>query len=103
MTMDAPVDERFRTFTEEELEAARLLNERLGVLDPQQIRIWRAMTPARRAEIAFQAYQLALDAVRASERQRHPELSEAELAWRVTRRLPGDPPLGRGKDGERSR
>lgn len=70
--MDAPADERTRTFTEEEREAARLLNERLGVLDPQQIRIWRAMTPARRAEIAFQAYQLALDAVRASATPTYP-------------------------------
>jgi len=71
------------------------LAERLGDLDRRQIDIWRKMTPAQRAEIAFQAYQLALEVVRATERQRHPELSEEELAWRVTRRMQGDPTLGR--------
>ena len=29
------------------------------------------------------------------ERERHPELSPDELAWRVTRRMQGDPTLGR--------
>ncbi len=53
------------------------------------------MTGAQRLEIAFQAYQFALDVVRLTERQRHPELSEEELAWRVTRRMQGDPTLGR--------
>ena len=71
------------------------LEERLGVLDKRQIMIWRAMTPARRLEIAFQAYQFALEVVRLTERRRHPELSEEELAWRVTRRMQGDPKLGR--------
>jgi hypothetical protein len=53
------------------------------------------MTPARRLELAFQAYQFALDAVRLTERQRHPDLSTEEMAWRVTRRMQGDPKLGR--------
>jgi hypothetical protein len=53
------------------------------------------MTPARRLEIAFQAYQFVLDIVRLTERQRHPDLSPEELAWRVTRRMQGDPGLGR--------
>jgi len=75
--------------------SARSLDERLGTLDKRQIMIWRAMTPARRLEIAFQAYQFALDVVRLTERQRHPELSPEELAWRVTRRMQGDPRLGR--------
>ena len=70
-------------------------DERLGTLDKRQIMIWRAMTPARRSEIAFQAYQFALDVVRLTERRRHPELSPEELAWRVTRRMQGDPRLGR--------
>jgi hypothetical protein len=34
----------------------------LGRLDPRQVAIWRAMSPVRRLELAFQAYQLALDA-----------------------------------------
>jgi hypothetical protein len=71
------------------------LRERLGKLDRRQIDAWRAMTPARRLEIAFQAYQFALDAVRTSERRMHPDLSEEELAWRVTRRMQGDQTLGR--------
>lgn len=53
------------------------------------------MTPAERLDIAFQAYQIALDAVRISERQRHPDISESDLAWRVTRRMQGDQSLGR--------
>jgi hypothetical protein len=53
------------------------------------------MSPARRLELAFQSYQFALDVVRLTERQRHPDLSPDELAWRVTRRLQGDPRLGR--------
>ena len=71
------------------------IDRRLGPLDRRQVAIWRALTPARRLEIAFQAYQFALDMVRATERQRHPELDAAELAWRVTRRMQGQPNLGR--------
>ena len=51
------------------------LRRRLGRPDPRQIAVWRAMSPARRLEIAFQAYQFALDTVRLTERQRHPDLS----------------------------
>jgi hypothetical protein len=75
--------------------AVEALNRRLGKLDPHQIAAWRAMSPARRLELGFQAYQFALDAVRLTERQRHPDLSPDELTWRVTRRLQGDPKLGR--------
>ena len=71
------------------------LEKRLGILDKHQIKIWRAMTPARRLEVAFQAYQFALEVVRLTERRRHPELSEEELAWHVTRRMQGDPNLGK--------
>ena len=42
-----------------------------------------------------QAYQFALDTVRLTERQRNPDLSPDELAWRVTRRMQGNPNLGR--------
>jgi hypothetical protein len=68
---------------------------RPGGMDPQQIAAWRAMSGARRLELVFQAYQFALDVVRFTERQRHPDLSPEELAWRVTRRMQGDPTLGR--------
>lgn len=71
------------------------LRRRLGRLDRRQIDAWRAMTPARRLEVAFQAYQFALDAVRLTEARRHPDLSADELAWRVTRRMQGDRKLGR--------
>ena len=78
--------------SDDAIEALRL---RLGELNPRQIAAWRAMTPARRLEIAFQAYQFALDAVRLTERRRHPDLPSDELAWRVTRRMQGNPKLGR--------
>jgi hypothetical protein len=53
------------------------------------------MSPARRLEIAFQAYQFALEVVRVTERRLHPDLPVEELAWRVTRRMQGDSGLGR--------
>ena len=56
------------------------------------------MTEARRLEIACELYQMVLDIVRLTERQRHPDLSEEELARRVTRRIQGDPTLGRERD-----
>lgn len=74
---------------------AESLHRRLGRPDPRQIAAWRAMSPPRRLEIAFQAYQFALDTVRLTERQRHPDLSPDKLAWRVTRRMQGNPKLGR--------
>lgn len=74
------------------IEALRL---RIGKLDPRQIVAWRAMTPARRLEIAFQAYQFALDAVRLTERRNHPDLSPEELTWRVTRRMQRNQRLGK--------
>ena len=71
------------------------MRHRLGKLDARQVAAWRAMTPAQRLELVFQAYQFALDAVRTTEKQRHPDLSPEELAWRVTRRMQGDQKLGR--------
>jgi hypothetical protein len=53
------------------------------------------MSPVRRLELAFQAYQFALDIVRLTERRRHPDLPPDELAWRVTRRMQGNRRLGR--------
>jgi hypothetical protein len=75
--------------------AVEELRRRLGPLDRQQVAAWRRMTPAQRLEVAFQAYQFALDALRLTERRNHPDLSEEELAWRVTRRMQGDQSLGR--------
>ena len=76
-------------------DAVHTLRQRLGKLDPMQVKTWRSMTPARRLELAFQAYQFALDIVRLTERRNHPDLSPEELAWRVTRRMQGNPRLGR--------
>lgn len=76
-------------------DAVESLRQRLGAFDQRQIAAWREMSPARRLEIAFQAYQFVLDVVRLTERQRHPGLTPEELAWRVTRRMQGDPRLGR--------
>ena len=69
--------------------------EWLEPLDPRQVAAWRAMSPARRLELAFQAYQFALDIVRLTEKKAHPDLSPEELAWRVTRRMQGNLRLGR--------
>ncbi len=88
-------------FTEDELtdpagdDAIEALRQRLGKLDQRQIAAWREMSPARRLELAFQAYQFALDAVRLTEQRNNPDLSPEELAWRVTRRMQGNPRLGR--------
>jgi len=68
---------------------------RLGDASPAQIEAWRKLTGAQRLEIAFQLYQLALEAVRANERMRHPDITEEELNWRVTRRMQGNPMLGK--------
>lgn len=76
-------------------DAIKALHRRLGRLDRRQMLIWRQMSPARRLELAFQAYQFALDVVRLTERRNHPDLSPEELAWRVTRRMQGNPRLGR--------
>ena len=74
------------------------LQQRLGVYDRQQILIWQRMSPVKRLEVAFQAYQFALEAVRLTERQRHPDLSEEEFKWRVIRRMQGNQRLGREQD-----
>ena len=75
-----------------EVEALHL---RLGHLDKAQITAWRRMSPARRLNLAFQAYQFALNVVRITERQQHPNFSPDELAWRITRRMQGNPRLGK--------
>ena len=77
------------------------LRRRLGPLHREQVLAWQRMSPARRLELAFQAYQLALEAVRLTERRRHPELAPDELAWRVVRRMQGDLKLGRQYDRTR--
>ena len=84
-----------QVMSEEERASAKPLLCRLERLDLRQVAAWRAMTPARRLELAFQAYQFALDVVRLTERRRHPDLAPDELAWRVTRRMQGNPQLGR--------
>ena len=71
------------------------IRKRIGRLDSNQVRIWQAMSPARRLDLAFQAYQFVLDVVRLTERREHPDLSPEELAWRITRRMQRDPNLGR--------
>lgn len=74
------------------------LRKRIGPLDRQQIIIWQKMTPAERLEIAFQAYQFTLEAVRVTERRRHPDLPEVQFNWHVTRRMQGNQKLGRELD-----
>jgi len=76
-------------------DAIEALRQRLGRLDRRQIAAWQHMSPARRLELAFQAYQFALDVARLTERRDHPDLRPNELAWRVTRRMQGNTRLGR--------
>lgn len=83
---------------ETQLTSLDQLRRRLGVYDRQQILIWQRMSPVERLEVAFQAYQFALEAARLTERQRHPNLPEEELRWRVIRRMQGDQRLGRERD-----
>jgi hypothetical protein len=45
-------------------EAIAQLRRRIGVYDRQQILIWQRMSPVERLEVAFQAYQFALETVR---------------------------------------
>lgn len=66
----------------------------------RQVAIWRRMTPAERLGIVFQAYHLALQIVRTTEKARHPELTPEELRWRVIRRMQGDLSLGRGRNSQ---
>jgi hypothetical protein len=72
-----------------ENDAVEKLLRRIGRLERKQVEAWQQMTPARRLDVAFQAYQFALDAVRLTERQRHPDLPPDELNWRVVRRMQG--------------
>ncbi len=76
-------------------EAIARLRRRLGPLHPEQIRAWQKMSPARRIEIACQAYTMTLQIVRLSERRQRPELSQDELDWHVTRRMQHNRRLGR--------
>ena len=76
-------------------DAVEQMRRRLGPLHPYQIAAWQKMSPARRLELAFQAYQFALEIVRLTERRAHPDLSPEALNWRITRRMQGDPHLGR--------
>ena len=68
---------------------------RLEPLDRRQVEIWREMSPAQKLDLVFQAYQLALEMVRVTERQAHPDMEQEELNWHITRRMQGDPSLGR--------
>lgn len=74
---------------------SKALNKRLGVYPPEQIVLWQQMSPVERLAIADQAYHFALEAVRLTERRRHPHLSEEELQWRVIRRMQGNQKLGK--------
>lgn len=76
--------------------------KRIGTVDMRQVMAWRQMTSVQRLDLAFQAYQFALDAVRLTETTRTSDLTDEEFAWRVTRRMQGDQKLGRGYDGFRA-
>ena len=61
----------------------------LGTLDPQQVAIWREMTPAQKIKLAFQMYDFVRRVVWTTERQWRPDLSPEELSRRVWRRIHG--------------
>ena len=79
-------------------ESIEALRKRLGAVDMRQILAWRQMTPVQRLEIAFQAYQFALETVQLTEQRRASDLSPEQLAWRATRRMQGNQKLGREYD-----
>lgn len=70
-------------------EKVERLRRRLGAPDPRQVEIWRTMSGAQRLDLVEQAYHLALEMVRASERRLHPGASPEELDRRVIRRMHG--------------
>jgi hypothetical protein len=78
-------------------EAVERMRRQLGSYDMRQVAIWRRMTPAQRLAIVFQAYHLALQIVRKTEQDLHPELTPEEMQWRVVRRMHGDLSLGRDR------
>ncbi len=78
------------------------LQRRLGRLSRRQIEAWETMRPYERLEIAFQAYQFALEGVRVTERRRHSDLSPEELNWRIIRRMQRNQKLGRNISYETS-
>ncbi|MGD2205897.1 MAG: hypothetical protein PVH17_03865 [Anaerolineae bacterium] len=80
---------------EDEVESLR---RRLGSFDRRQVTLWREMAPAGRLRLAFRMHQFALNIVRTTERQRHPDLSPQEQGWRVIRRMHGDLALGRERE-----
>ena len=71
------------------LHLAEDFRRRLGTLDPQQVAIWREMTPAQKIKLAFQMYDFARRVVWTTERQAAPDASPEELTWRVLRRMHG--------------
>jgi len=79
--------------------ALEALERRIGRVDMRQVAAWRRMTPVQRLDMAFQAYQFALETVRLTEQARAGKLTDEEFVWRVTRRMQGDQKLGREYDG----
>lgn len=70
-------------------ELAASFRRRLGRLDPHQVAIWRQMTPEQKIALIFQMWHLARTVVWSTERQWHPELTDAELSRRMWRRFHG--------------
>ena len=88
------LDSEFQQGHDNELSPAILhltedFRRRLGALDPQQVAIWREMTPARKLQLLFQLWHFALKVAWTTERQWHPDLSPEELSRRVWRRIHG--------------
>jgi hypothetical protein len=71
------------------LHLAEDFHRRLGTLDPQQVAIWREMTPAQNIRLAFQMYDFVRRVVWTTERQAALDASPEEFTWRVLRRMHG--------------
>lgn len=56
-------------------------------LHPQQMAIFRRLSPARRSEMAFEMCDFARGVVTASVRSRYPDMDEASLHQRVRERV----------------
>ncbi len=66
---------------------AEEMRRRLGTLDPQQVAIWREMTPARKVRLAFEGWAAGLNEIWTIEQQRHPGAPKQELAQYVIQHL----------------
>jgi hypothetical protein len=73
--------------TASQLETMRAVRTAFDELDWQQLAVLARLTPARRLQIMFDLCEFSRQMMVATERQRHPQASNAELTRRVRERI----------------